>query len=311
MTRHYTFIDYATQGYIITVGVLVLLLHGTAVPNWPWLLLGHAVTVLGVHLLILGQARFTKNRVLDFLRNYYPILLYGVFYRETGDLNQMTTMGFLDPHFYRLEEMVFGGQPSVAFMDWLPYRWVSEIFYASYFSYYVMIGGIGLALFLRNREQFNHYLAVVSFVFYVCYLTYIFLPVVGPPLFHKTVHGYTLSPEFQPSESLVIPAAIQTGMFFRLMEWIYENCEAPGAAFPSSHVAVALTTLYFSFRYLKPIRMIHLVVVVLLCLATVYCRYHFAVDVVAGMLTAIVLVPLGNYLYRRFQIPRTPPQELA
>ena len=30
--------------------------------------------------------------------------------------------------------------------------------------------------------------------------------------------------------------------------------EAPGAGFPSSHVAVALCTVYFSFRYLRPIR---------------------------------------------------------
>jgi membrane-associated phospholipid phosphatase len=79
--------------------------------------------------------------------------------------------------------------------------------------------------------------------------------------------------------------------------------EAPGAAFPSSHVAVALCTVFFSFRYLRPIRYLHLAVAVLLCLATVYCRYHYVVDVLAGLLTAAMVIPLGNWLYFKFGQP--------
>jgi membrane-associated phospholipid phosphatase len=81
------------------------------------------------------------------------------------------------------------------------------------------------------------------------------------------------------------------------MGWIYEHFETPGAAFPSSHVAVALCTLYFSFRYLRAIRWVHLVMALLLCASTVYGRYHYVVDVVAGALTALALVPLANRLY--------------
>lgn len=301
VTRQYTFIDYATQGYMIIVGLLILLLHGTAVPSWRWLLLVHVCAVVAVHLLIVAHSRCPSNRVLDFLRHCYPILLYSFFYRETGALNQMTTTGYLDPFFIRLEESIFGGQPSVTFMQSLPYWPVSEIFYGAYFSYYLMVGGVGLALYLRDRRQFFHYVSVVSFVFYICYLIYIFVPIIGPPLFHQTINGYELPPEFQPGSSLEIPAAIQAGPFFRIMAWIYDNLEAPGAAFPSSHVAVALTTLYFSIRYLRRVRFIHLIVVVLLALATVYCRYHYVIDVIAGVVTALVLVPLGNWLYLRYQ----------
>jgi membrane-associated phospholipid phosphatase len=96
------------------------------------------------------------------------------------------------------------------------------------------------------------------------------------------------------------------------MGWVYHTFEAPGAAFPSSHVAVAIGTVCFSFRYLRSIRWSHLVIVVLLCLATIYCRYHYAVDVLAGGLTAAVLVPLGNRLYFKFRKssdPEPPPGE--
>jgi len=66
---------------------------------------------------------------------------------------------------------------------------------------------------------------------------------------------------------------------------------------------VALCTVFFSFRYLKRIRYAHLAVTGLLCLSTVYCRYHYVVDVLAGLVAAAVLVPLGNWLYFKFGQP--------
>lgn len=298
--KHYVFIDYATQSYLAVVALLILAFHGTAVPLWPWLVGAHAVGIVLVHLLIQAHSRQPINRVLGFLRHFYPVLLYIGFFRETGELNQMFVSGFLDPVFIRLDEKIFGAHPSLSFMQSLPYWPVSEIFYASYFSYYVMIVGVGLALYLCDRRQFFHYLSVVSFVFYVCYFIYIFTPVTGPRVFFRVIDGYELPSDMRPALVPEFPAAVQSGPFFRLMGWIYDNFEASGAAFPSSHVAVAITTLYFSFRYLRQVRIVHLVMVVLLCLSTVYCRYHYVVDVAAGILAAAVLVPSGNWLYFRF-----------
>lgn len=43
-----------------------------------------------------------------------------------------------------------------------------------------------------------------------------------------------------------------------------------------------------------------LAVATLLCLATIYCRYHYVIDVLAGLLTVAVVIPIGNWLYWRF-----------
>ncbi len=299
--RHYTFIDYATQGYMALVGLILLCLHGRSIPFWPLLLAAHVIGLGLVHALIRLHAAHPANRVLDLLRHFYPMLLYVGFYRETGELNHVLVAGFLDSFFIRVEARVFGLQPSLAFMEWLPYPAVSEVFYAAYFSYYVMVAGIGLALFCRNRGQFFHYLSVISFLFYVCFLIYIFIPVEGPRVFFRELAGYQLPTDVQPLVAQTIPAAVKAGPFCQIMGWIYRVFEAPGAAFPSSHVAVAIGTACFSFRYLRSIRWPHFLVVVLLCLATIYCRYHYVVDVVAGCLTAAVLIPLGNRLYFKFR----------
>lgn len=298
--KHYTFVDYATQGYIALVGLLVVLFHNERVPGWPVLILAHGVLLGLVHGLIRAHAGRPENRVLDFLRHFYPVLLYTAFYTETGMLNEMIVPRYLDAHVAAFEQRLFGFQPSLAFMDALPYRAVSELFYAAYFSYYVMIVGVGLALFLRNRSQFFHYVSVVSFVFYCCYLAFIFLPVSGPRLFFRELDGYRL-----PEEWLALgaqhpyPESVLRGPFYWIVTTIYALADPVGAALPSSHVAVALGTVWFSFRYLPRIRHVHLVAAVLLCFSTVYCRYHYAVDVVAGIAVAVVLVPLANRWYAR------------
>ncbi len=304
--KYYVFVDFATQGYMAIVAVLILLFHGTTVPSWPWLVAAHGVGMALVHWLILAHARRPANGVLDFLRHFYPVLLYTGFYRETEELNQMFIAGYLDPTLFRLEQRLFGSQPSLAFMELLPYAWVSEVLYTAYFSYYLMIAGVGVALFLRDRRQFFHYVSVVSFVFYVCYLTYIIIPVVGPRILYRTIPGYVLPADVVPAVIPAVPATVRSGPIFQLMAWIYETFEALGAAFPSSHVAVAIATAWFSFRYLRRIRWFHAVMVALLCISTVYGRYHYVVDVVAGILTAAILVPAGNWLYTRFQEPAKP-----
>jgi membrane-associated phospholipid phosphatase len=298
--KNYTFVDYATQVYLAFVGLLILLFHAQTVSHWQLLLLSHLVTIILIHCLIDFQGQHPSGRILNFLRHFYPVLLYAGLFAETGWINQMFVRGFMDPTVIAWDQALFGCQPSLILMEKLPFLWLSELLYAAYFSYYIMIGGVGFALYLKNQRQFFHYVSVVSFVFYICYAIFIFVPVIGPPVFFRDILGYNLPENLQrlvPPEGY--PETVKAGVFYRIMKWIYQMFEAPGAAIPSSHVAIALCTLFFSFRYLRSVRWIHLVLVVLLCLATIYCRYHYVSDVLAGLIAAVLLIPLGNWLYDR------------
>jgi membrane-associated phospholipid phosphatase len=298
--RHYTFVDYATQAYGVVVALLVLCFHNPSVHHWAWLVVAHVAGLLAVHGLIQWHALGHAGKSLDLLRHFYPVLLYIWFFCETGWINRMFFKEFMDPLAVRTDQALFGFQPSIVWMEKMPFLPLSELFYASYFSYYFMIGGIGLALFLRSRQQFFHFISVVSFVFYVCYVIYIILPIIGPRVFFEKVGGYILPEQYRLlAPTAGYPQSVQGGWFFRLMGFVYRVFESTGAAMPSSHVAVALATVFFSFLYLRPIRYPHLVVAILLCLSTIYCRYHYVIDVLTGLVTAAVLVPLANRLYSK------------
>ena len=301
MFRHYRFIDFATQGYLVFTGMLALWGGVTGRPVWLWVALGHAAVILAVHLLVVAnESGRARGPVPTLLRHLYPILLYTAVYNETGHLTQLFTSGYYDPILIRLEDRWFGGQPSLSWMVSWPNPLLSEVLYAAYFSFYLMIVGVAVALYVRDLRQFDHYVSVLSFVFYVCYAFYIFVPVVGPRSFVGEFNGYHLPAAVMPAVVPPVPEALTDGVFFQIMAVIYRYLETPGAAFPSSHVAVAWCTVWFSFRYLRKIRWIHAVMAVLLSLSTIYCRYHYVVDVFAGIATAALLVPLGDRLHRRF-----------
>lgn len=68
-------------------------------------------------------------------------------------------------------------------------------------------------------------------------------------------------------------------------------------AFPSGHVGISLLILILIYRYNKKFFWLLLFPVLMLILSTVYCRYHYFVDVLGGILLTIVTLVLGNLYY--------------
>jgi membrane-associated phospholipid phosphatase len=299
ITRSYRFVDYVTQAYLLLVGILILFFHNGRVPHSSLYLLAHGAGILLIHALVVASARHPENRVYSFFRHFYPLMLYAFLYRESEQLNLIFVDRYLDPVFIALEERIFGFQPAIEFMNAFPHPLVSEFFYMSYFSYYVMIAGVGLTLYFGKREEFWHYLAVLSFVFYGCFLVFVFLPVAGPPAFYMEIPRY-LEQQRLPYYPLEFSASVTSGPFFQVMGFLYSRFESGGGAFPSSHVAAAICILYLSWRTFLRVRYLILAGTIALSFATVYCRYHYAIDVFAGAFTAAVLLPIGEWLYRRY-----------
>ncbi len=70
--------------------------------------------------------------------------------------------------------------------------------------------------------------------------------------------------------------------------------------FPSGHTMMTTVVLLVAFRRERRIFWILLPFAVGLILSTVYCRYHYVVDVLAGLVLAFVSVPIGDRIYDRW-----------
>jgi membrane-associated phospholipid phosphatase len=80
---------------------------------------------------------------------------------------------------------------------------------------------------------------------------------------------------------------------------IHENGAIRGAAFPSSHVAATVIPWWYIWKWLPKHRWWFTTVLVLLSASTVYCRYHYVVDVIGGLVLAWAVLALGSRLDRR------------
>jgi len=267
-------VDGCTLAYNAWVLAFILAFR-SSIPAW------QAQASLSLAMIVAGLLIAIRDRAWlpwRLIRSFYPLVFLLFMYEQTGRINHVIVPGFLDTGFQRLEGALFGIQPAVALARWFPQPWLAEYMHFAYATYYGLFTGMGIFLFFRRGPTaFADYMLSLCGTFYVCYLTYVFLPVRGAA-------SYGL-------DSFQI-----TGPFTRLMAAIYGSFEIEGAAFPSSHVAIATVVLYYTFRYARRAAWGIGPIVISLMVATVYCRYHYAIDVLAGVATAAVLIPLWRRL---------------
>ena len=267
-------VDLLTMGYALIV-FLALALLGGDLPHQTALLAFH----LGIFVLVrvvVPYGRRSRVRFLRFLTDVYPLILYSGLYVAANCANTLVFADPFDPVFRGLDRWLFGVEPCVWLAQTFGSPVLHEILHGLYATYYVQVPAVALVYYFtrRDRAEFQRYLFTICLTFYASYLVFIVLPVHGPFLTRASDYaGGTL--------------------FVPLMDAIYAVGETGGGAFPSSHVAVALVCLIFCYRHSRWLFGIWLIPFIGLTIATVYCRYHYAVDSLAGLLWGVIFYWVG------------------
>lgn len=280
IVQQITPVDQATFAYLFLTGLIILFGY-YKVEQAGWHLLARVAVVVLMGWLIANSG--TKHRWLKFIRDFYPLLLFSFFYTETDALNNILFQN-LDPVVAHWDELLFGGQPSLSFSAHFPQVLLAELMHFSYFSFYLMIFGYCLYVWVKNPDEFRKSLFLISFSFYLYYLIFIVFPVAGPQYYF-------------PSPENAVPKG---WLFGSLMHLVHHLGERPTAAFPSSHVGIAALVGYLSFKYASPLLKYLLPLFVLLCLSTVYLKAHYLIDVIGGLITIPLFVIPGLWFYRKF-----------
>jgi membrane-associated phospholipid phosphatase len=222
-----------------------------------------------------GVCRLVRPRafkLLLFIRSYYPVLLYLYFFESVAVTNRIFFHDWLDPFFMKIDFSIWGYQPSTVWGLKYSSYWLKELFHFAYFCYYPMIVGLPVLFYFKKRQALDEMVFVLSFVFYVCYFIFSWLPVIGG--------------RFVP-EAMLYTRQADAGIFTAIMAFIYSHSPHLGGAFPSSHIAVALTLSLMAFKYFRAVGYTFLFITFFLAIATVYCHYHWFIDAVCGIITGL------------------------
>ena len=160
-----------------------------------------------------------------------------------------------------------------------------------YLSYYFIIGVPLLVLFFRRRDRDVAQLTCsLSLVFFISYLGFIIYPVQGPRFEFAAIYQQELA----------------GFLFVPLVAALMKAAAIHGGCMPSSHVAAALVSLAYIFRFNRRWGRITMPLVAVLCLGTVWGRYHYLSDVIAGMVVAVFVLWLaGRYPVKNTSINPT------
>jgi membrane-associated phospholipid phosphatase len=262
-------VDLFTIAYFGTT--LPLLLFRLDHPE-AWVLAGLHVAGIAALIAFRRTERFRGTR-LELWFDFYPLPLFAFFYSEVEILNRLLHGGrMFDPWIQAIEERIFHCQPS---RD-LARRWPN--LHLGYFSYYLLATTLAFTLrFHRSFVAYQRAIACVALSFYISFLFFIAMPVAGP--------YYSFTPPDVNQVGYLLP---------RLVRWLLNRGSSVGAAFPSSHVAVSVTVWIMAMRYHSKLSVIYAFLVPALTVGTIYGGYHYATDVIAGLLLAVLVGTLGH-----------------
>lgn len=268
--RLYPF-DYLVIGYSLLMLFLIALV-GRPLEFYYDELIAYA-TLAALSTLIIHFSNEQSTPLSRFLRLCYPAILFTVFYRLTGSTMFLIFNSTLDWQLTAFEKAILGINPTLYIDQHLLNPWLTELFMAAYFCYYLMIPGAVLGLFFAKKyEQLKELTTAMCLAFFVSYPIFFLYPIEGPRWYYSRVYQHAVE-----------------GPFFReLVNVIIDNGAVRGGCVPSTHVAVALVITMFAFRHYRTWRWPLTVITAGLAIGTFWGRFHYVSDVVLGAAIAVV-----------------------
>jgi membrane-associated phospholipid phosphatase len=271
-----------TVSYLCVTSALIVI-FGRTVPEW---LLLVAVHLSAAASLMMLQRQRSPLPILQFVRDWHPILLFPVLYKEVELLAPAIGNWRLTTVIPTLEATLFAGQPSLYLSERLHFVPLSELLHFCYLSYIIVIPAVsGYWYAVGRRAAFHELVMLLTTVMLASYLFFIFFPV-DSPYYRSDRVGPPLAGHF----------------FFELVHELSDRGGARGGAFPSAHVSGAIVVMLVAWRHQRRLAYVLAPVIAGVVVATVYGRFHYALDTAAGLALGVAAFSI----YRRSSNRRSP-----
>jgi membrane-associated phospholipid phosphatase len=272
---------------VLTVGFLIFLFVITVVFMNQ---IPHAYLILFIYTFLIGLLflliYLKGRRDGRFLRIIYdiifPVIAVLLIFNSLGGLIRYINPLTYDDLLIRIDYLIFNIYPTVAF-EKITTPIITEIMQFAYTSYYLLPFILGITLKIKGKNaEFDRTLFLIILCFFLSYIGYILLPAIGPRYTMRHLQNIELH-----------------GIMFREdIDYILNTLEGiKRDAFPSGHTAVALVVLYLALRFERLLFWVLLPVVIALIVSTVYLRYHYVIDVLAGILLFVLSIFIGEIFY--------------
>ena len=242
-------------------------------------LLAFAILAAAVYRTRVGPAK--KGFYLSVVATVITVLCV---FNSLGALIASIHTTTFDAFLIAVDHQIFGVHPTV-WMERLISPTLSALLQFAYISYYFIPTSLGVVLIARGRfGEFEEVLFGILLCFYLSYVGYLLVPAIGP--------RFTLN-HLQTGDLQVSP-------FIESIQDALNGLEKNKTdAFPSGHTAVSLMSLYYAWKKGEnTLFAVFIPMVTGLIISTVYLRYHYVIDVIAGIALTGLTIALAPGLRR-------------
>jgi membrane-associated phospholipid phosphatase len=237
------------------------------------------LTILAGYALLIYAHGLRGRKLLDMTRDWLPLVLLLLAYREMGWLAPRTHAYSLERSWIVVDRLVLRTLRVHDAIEWLGPVLPSILEIAYSLVYVTAPFGLAMLYVYGARKRSERYLLILVLGVLLSYAQFPFWPSEPP----RTVFPGEDAPSMQT--------------IFRRFNWILlGGYGIHTSVFPSAHVSGAFAAA-FGVRQALPekpwVWRSLLAMAVLIATATVYGRYHYVVDAVAGFAVSVVALGLG------------------
>lgn len=246
------------------------------------MLLGYAgLAAVLIVMTILARRADSLPMPWSFLVDFYPAAFLPLLFNTLEPLIQALRGGPRDDLLIAADRAIFGVDVTV-WMQRLVRPPLNDLFYVFYSTYYFIALTLAVVLWNRDRATARRFVFTLMVVYYVSYAGYFCIPALGPRFAQAS--EYTVS--------------LTTTPIARFINDTINSLEKTKFdVFPSGHTMISVAVLIVAWKRARDVFWVLFPVATGLIIATVYCRYHYVVDVIAGTTLAFATVPLGDRWY--------------
>ena len=270
-------VDRLFLGYLAGVAVLIAVNCGK-VPGAGLLVAAHAA---GATLIVMAARARSQPRAATLFRYWYPLAYIPIFYWEMGMLVPAIRTVDYDARMASLDYRIWGAHPTV-WLERVQTPALTEFLQIVYTLFIPSVVVVAIAIWWKKRyPEFRYYGFLVALGFLASYVGYLLVPVRGPRFFlahlqHADLHGL---------------------WFFESMQSALNRLEsARYDCFPSGHTEMTMVAWWGSRFVSQRLFAAFSLYTILIVTATVYLRYHYTVDVFAGVVLAVAVLTVSPVL---------------
>ncbi len=252
-----------------------------------WSKLPDALPLLAANLiggaLIVYQVK-RPNATSWAFRNWYALPYVASCYKEMALFIPAVRTSDADQWLADLDFRIWGVHPSV-WLERVHTPVLTEFMQVIYTLFVPAVLYVAWVLWRNARtREFQYYAFLIALGFLASYIGYILVPARGPRFLLKNLQHF-------PLQGLWLFHALQNGL--DRLESAHYDC------FPSGHTELTILAWWGSRMVSRRWFRTYFAYTPLIIFATVYLRYHYTVDLLAGILTAAVLILTAPRLYQK------------